>query len=185
MADMTDTRITAEEYFQLPEYKEHDLIQLIDGEVIIGMPPVLKHQRIVMTITAILLKIAHKMGGEPFVAPTEVFLDENNTYQPDLLYLTRDTKCEEDGKRLIGAPELVVEVLSPSTAKHDRTTKYSAYEKHGVQEYWIVDPAYELIEVWTQGDSGFERAGAFAPDDEFESVVLAESIDVNAIFDVS
>lgn len=185
MVQPTRTRINASEYYQLLEYNQHDLIQLINGEVIIGMPPIPKHQAIVREFLVMLTLLARKIGGEAYDSPIEVYLDENNVYQPDVLYLASDSNCTVDEKRLTGAPNLVVEVLSPGTAKFDRHEKYQAYEKHGVNEYWIVDPLYEVVEVWNIGaDDIYVRQGAFAGEDTFASIVLGESISVKAIFNV-
>lgn len=193
MAEFIQSRITADEYFQLPEYQTATFIQLIDGEVVVeggglvAMPPILKHQRLVRTIFALLLKIAETKGGEPWIAATEVYLDAKNIFEPDLFYLTTDSKCQEDseGKRLIGAPDLVVEILSPSTARYDKQQKYQAYEKHGVREYWIVDPLHDILDVWTLDAEGhFQRLGSFAGEDSFQSSVLEESISVKAIFSI-
>ena len=182
MVQPTRTRINATDYFNLADYKEHNLIQLIDGEVIIAMPSIPKHQDVVREILVLLTLIARKIGGKAFDSPIEVYLDENNVFEPDVLYLTVDSQCTIGEKRLTGAPELVVEVLSPSTAKYDRQQKYQAYEKHGVNEYWIVDPVHETIEVWTLNKDGkFERQGAYA-DDKFKSATLGEEVDVKAIF---
>lgn len=183
MVQPTRTRITTTDYFKSADYEQHDLIQLIDGEVIFDMPPIPKHQRIVREILILLSLIARQKGGEALSSPIEVYLDENNVYEPDVLYLTENSQCIVGEKRLRGAPELIVEVLSPSTAKYDRQQKYHAYEKHSVAEYWIVDPVHETIEVWTLNQDGkFERRGAYADDDSFKSVTLNENIDVKVIF---
>lgn len=176
------TRISATEYYQLPEYAQHDLIQLIDGEVIISMPPVPKHQRIVREVFFLLISISKNKGGEALSAPIEVQLDEHNVFEPDVLYLRPDSRCVVGEKRLTGAPDLVVEVLSPGTARYDRQQKYEAYQAHGVGEYWIVDPAHEVVEVWTLGAGGvFQRQGAFAGEDTFTSAVLGETVSAKAI----
>lgn len=185
MVQPTRTRITAAEYYQRPEYEEHDLIQLINGEVIVGMPPILKHQSIVGEIFFLLMTIARKLGGKAYTSPVEVYLDEDNVFEPDVVFVAPDNLAitQQDPKRMVGAPNLVVEVLSPSTAKYDRQEKYQAYERHGVDEYWIVDPLHETIEVWNIGDDAtYKRQGAFAGDDVFASTVLGESINVKDIF---
>lgn len=180
------TRLSAAEYYQLPEYQQHDLIQLIDGEVIIGMPPKLRHQYIVGKVFYLLMTIANQRDGQAFVAPTEVYLDEDNVYEPDVIYLKPDTACRSEDRGLVGAPDFVVEILSPSTAKYDRQQKYDAYQRHGVGEYWIVDPAYDVIEVWTLGEDGtFKRQGAYAGDDTFPSKTLGTDVAVKAIFGTS
>jgi Uma2 family endonuclease len=185
MAQFTPTRVRAADYFDLPEYAQHDLIQLIDGEVVVGMPPIILHQRIVMRIIALFLSVAEKQGGEVLSAPTEVYLDEHSVYEPDVLYLTPQSACNVEEKRLVGPPELVVEVLSPGTAKHDRQQKYRGYERSGVREYWIVDPAHTVIEVWTGDEGRFERIGAYGPGDTFTSPVLGEPVEVAPIFGAS
>jgi Uma2 family endonuclease len=177
-------RISAADYYQLPDYEQHDLIQLIDGEVVIGMPPIPKHQAIVGAIFFILLTIARKKGGKAYTAPIEVYFDEHNIYEPDVLYLAPDSRCSVGEKRLTGAPDLVVEVLSPSTAKYDRQEKYQAYEQHGVGEYWIADPVHEVVEVWTLDAGHFNRQGAYAGEDTFSSRILGETVNVKDIFTI-
>lgn len=182
MGQQISTHMTAVEYYALDAYEEHDLIQLINGEVYIGMPPLPAHQAIVGEILFLLLGIAKQQGGRAFTAPIEVYLDETNVFQPDVLYIAPDGVCQVEDKRLRGAPDLVVEVLSPSTAKFDRHEKYLAYEKHGVREYWIVDPLYQVIEVWTYSIEGFVRQGAYAGEEAFASTVLKQAIQVQALF---
>jgi len=175
-------RILAREYYQLSDYEEHDFIQLIDGEVMIGRSLTLKHQAIVRDLLLLLGLIARETGGTAFTAPTEVYLDVHNVYEPDVLYLTPDTECRLEEKRIVGAPDLVVEVLSPSTAKYDRQEKYEAYQQYEVNEYWIVDPVHEVVEVWQLENKRFKRMGAFANNDVFESRPLAVIVNVKDIF---
>lgn len=184
MAIQPTTRITAETYFQSDEYQVHDLIQLINGEVVIGMPPIPKHQRIVREILVMLTLLAREIGGEALDSPIELYLDEHNVYEPDVLYMSPDSNCEVKGKRLEGAPELIVEVLSPSTAKYDKREKYAAYEQHGVQEYWIVDPLHDIVDVWILQNEKFVHQGAYSIDDTFASVTLKQNVKVKTIFDV-
>lgn len=182
MSVPSTVRIQAEDYYQLPVYSQTDFIQLIDGEVITPMPPIPKHQAIVGEILFLLMTLARRLGGKAFTSPIEVYLDEYNIYEPDVLYLTPDSNCIIEEKRLRGAPELVVEVLSPSTAKHDRQEKYIAYEKHGVHEYWIVDPAHDTLEMWVNKNGTFERQGVYGKEDSFQSSILGEEISLEGIF---
>ncbi len=186
MVQPTQTRIRADEYYALPEYEQQDLIQLIDGEVVIGMPPILKHQRIVREILILLGLLARQKGGEVFDSPVEVRLDDENIFEPDVLYIAPENLsiAQQDEKRILGAPDLVVEVLSPSTAKYDRQEKYQAYERHGVREYWIVDPLHEVLEIWNLEEGRFSRQGVYADEDTFESHVLGETISLKDIFNV-
>ncbi len=74
--------------------------------------------------------------GEVFVAPLDVYLDEVNIVQPDVMWIAADSQCVEvEGRHLRGAPKLGLAVLSPSTVRHDKSTKFRLYEKHGVREY--------------------------------------------------
>ena len=182
MAIQPKVRTAAVEYFQLPEYAQHDHIQLIDGEVIVSVPPILRHQDIVGEIFAFFLVIAKKLGGKAYVAPTEVYLDEHNVYEPDVLYLVPETRAERTEKRIVGAPDLVVEVLSPSTAKFDRQEKYRAYERYGVKEYWIADPIHDVLEVWTLNNGQFVRQGAYGVNDTFTCATINETVAVKAFF---
>ena len=183
MAQPTRTRITAQEYFELPEYKEHDVIQLINGEVIIGMPPIVKHQIIVSFIMKMLMNYAEEHGGIGLTAPISVQLDENNVFEPDVMYITAENMgiISPSAKRIVGAPNLVVEILSPSTAKYDRQVKYHVYEANGVQEYWIVDPAHDTIDVYILEDDAFKRLGVFDTEDTFTLFVLGEDVRVGMI----
>ncbi len=184
MAIQPVVKITAKSYFQLDDYQQHDLIQLINGEVVLDMPPIPRHQDIVREILVMLTLIARTIGGKAYDSPIELYLDESNVYEPDVLYMSPDSKCKVKVKRLEGAPELVVEVLSPSTAKYDKREKFAGYEEHGVQEYWIVDPVYELIDVWSLDGGKFVHQGVYSVDDKFKSLVLNMNIEVKPLFDL-
>jgi Uma2 family endonuclease len=179
-----DIRITADEYYQLPEYEQHNLIQLIDGEVVIGVAAIPKHQFTVGEALFLFLQFAKQHGGKAYTSPIEVYLDKHNLYEPDVVYLAPNSRCIVEEKRLTGAPDLVVEVLSPSTAKYDRDKKFKAYEAHGVREYWIADPANAYLEVWQLKDSTFNKLGTFVAGDTFESLVLnGQTIVVKDMFE--
>lgn len=182
MVQPVQTRLSATQYYQLPEYKQHNLIELINGEVVIGIPPIPKHQRIVREILYFLTTMARQKGGEALSSPIEVYLDEHNIYEPDVLYLVLDSGCDVGDKRLTGAPDLVVEVLSPSTAKYDRQQKFQAYQLYSVPEYWIVDPVHEVIEVWVLEGERLNLMGAYDEKDTFKSHILDENVQVKPIF---
>ena len=174
-------RIDATEFLQLPE--SNQLTQLIGGEVLVSPAPLLAHQRIVGAVYQLLLRLIP--DGEVFLAPTDVYFDESNVLQPDVFWVSdQNQQCVPvDGRYLKGAPDLCVEVLSPGSARHDRTIKFLLYEKYGVREYWIADPATNTLEVWRLQDTQFVRQGGFAVKDQFDSVVLhGQAVQVNAIF---
>jgi Uma2 family endonuclease len=137
--------------------------ELIDGEAFLMSPaPGLRHQRVVGELY---FEIATYLKGrdcEVYVAPIDVRLPKageadqfvDTVLQPDLVVVCDKNKLDEAGVR--GAPDLVVEVLSPSTASRDEVIKRKLYELHGVREYWIVDPAKNQLRIFKAGSGGFE-----------------------------
>lgn len=175
----TAQRMTIAEYQMLPETNLPT--QLIDGEVIMAPSPEDPHQE-VLQATFSLVKPLLK-GGYVRFAPMDVYLDEINAVQPDLFWVS----AENDHCKLVegywyGAPDFVIEVLSPSTARLDRGKKFKLYEKYGVREYWMVDPAAQFIEVWQLVDQKFVQLGVFGPDEHFQSAVLGQVIELKTIF---
>lgn len=184
------TRMTAADYFDLPETTVY--MELIDGIVVyphwnedtMAPAPTPDHQDVIGNVYVVLRTHAKQRGGTAHIAPLDVVLSDVLTVQPDVMWRAPDSQCKRTDKRFHGAPELVVEILSPSTAKFDRQEKYHAYEQHGVGEYWIVDPVHETVEVWTLKDDTFTRQGAFAGEDTFKSATLDATVNVKAIFEV-
>ena len=177
MAEAAGIRITAAEYAQLPETTQP--MELIDGEVIELATPKDDHQKLLLNLVRILSGLIP--GGELRFAPMDVYLDDLNVLQPDIFWVSGpDSRCKlsEDGW-WHGGPDLVVEALSPSTAVRDRREKFRLYEKYGVCEYWLVDPAAHYVEVWALPD----RKGIYTIGDTFESPVLVnKTIEVKALF---
>lgn len=89
-------------------------------------------------------------------APVDVVLSEHDVVEPDLVFISRERRDRITEANIQGAPDLVVEVLE-STRRRDEITKRHLYERHGVREYWLVDPELETVKVWRAGERGFER----------------------------
>jgi len=146
-------QLTYQDLLRLPE----DLLrhELIDGEHHVSPAPALKHQRIVVNLTRILSTFvrAHRLG-EILVAPVDVLFSERDVVEPDVLYVSRAHSDRLRERYVAGAPDLVIEVLSPSSRGMDRIKKRCLFEAHGVPEYWIVDPAAETVEVYRPASSG-------------------------------
>ncbi|MBQ9346433.1 MAG: Uma2 family endonuclease [Oscillibacter sp.] len=103
---------------------------------------------------------------EPFGDKEAVFLEEDREeYEPDMMVVCDPDKVKADG--IHGAPDLVVEVLSPSTARYDKGHKKDVYEKHGVREYWLVNPADQTLEQYVLEEGRFVLRGVFAQYPEF------------------
>lgn len=180
MTQQIKVRMTATEFLRLPETNLP--VQLIDGEVVKMNTPELPHQDIVGS-TAILFKLkARELGGKAYVAPVDVYFDERNIPQPDVIWLAPDTKCEMVGtQRLSGAPDLIAEVLSPSTASIDRKKKFRLYEKYGVREYWLIDPRDQLVEVWRHEGGRFMLLDVYEVGETFTSALIG-TVEVAVLF---
>jgi Uma2 family endonuclease len=146
-------RYTYADYQQLPEGAPY---QLINGSLVMAPSPATRHQRIVAYLYRSLYNHAPDRG-EVLFAPMDVKLSDTDVLQPDLMFVS-ESRLDRIGEQVIdGAPDLVMEVLSPATAHHDLTTKKRLYEVHGVQEYWIIDPDSSTVEVHTNTDTGFTQ----------------------------
>ena len=175
----THTRISAQDYLAQPESKVP--MHLLDGEVIVSPAPSTEHQLVVGNLYFLVRSLGAQ--GKTFVAPIDVYFDEQNIPQPDVLWIAPDTNRVTIERRYIkGAPDLIIEVVSPGTEKLDRGEKFQLYERYGVREYWIANPVEAFIEVWRNVEGKFVRLGIFEDENHFESVVLKVAIAVEAIF---
>ena len=172
------TRMTATQFARLPETNR--VIELINGEVVMPPSPMSVHQRLVRRISRFIE--AHMPGGEVMLAPMDVHLDGVNVFQPDVFWLAAESQCTEHDGYFYGAPELVVEVLSPSTSTQDRREKFVIYAGAGVLEYWMVDPAAAHMEVWARQGDALQRQGIYVEGDSFTSLVLGKSLTVRGVF---
>ncbi|NOZ55325.1 MAG: Uma2 family endonuclease [Calditrichaeota bacterium] len=146
VATNTVERLTLEDYRQLPD--DGKRYEILEGELAVTPAPGTKHQRIVGNLFRLLTQFLSKgPAGEVFVAPLDVVLAPHTVVQPDLLFVSeaRANIIREDG--IYGAPDLVVEVLSPSTAERDRGVKRRLYLHYGVREVWLMDPEARTFEV--------------------------------------
>lgn len=165
--------------------------EAIDGEIISMSPsPTPKHQDIVGELTAEFKMFLRGKKCMAFSAPMDVCLfankdSEPNTIldwvQPDLLVVCDSSKIGD--KNIYGAPDLIVEVLSPSTARNDRLIKYTSYEKAGVKEYWIVDPYNMTVEIYSLEGASFIQSEILGKDDLLTATIFPElEIDLKNIF---
>jgi Uma2 family endonuclease len=181
MAQITQARVTADEYFKLPETNQR--VELLDGEIVTQMPPKHSHQRLVGLLYQLLLSLIQ--GGEVVLSPSSIRLDDENVPEPDLFWVSgSESRCKLSPDDFWhGAPDLIVEVLSPSTARYDKDYKFKLYEKHGVREYWIVDPVNQYLEVFSLENDEFKRLGVFQADHSFESPVLNnQKVELQTLF---
>ena len=148
-------KLTVADYLETPEGAAY---QLMDGELILAAAPADKHQKIILHLATRLDQFVRSRNlGIIRFAPVDVVLSDHDVVQPDLLFVSRDRDAIRTPANLQGAPDLAVEVLSPGTEGYDRGYKRELYARHGVREYWLVDPDLETIEVLTPGNGGFIR----------------------------
>lgn len=147
--------------------------------------PIPDHQDIVGNVYALLRAYSKQHDGFAHFAPIDVIFENGVTAQPDAMWRSLDSQCARMDKRFYGPPELIVEVLSPSTGRRDRTEKFDLYESQGVGEYWIVEPRDGLIEVYGRDAGSFKRLGGFAEGQAFTSPVLGEPVEVDQIFEMT
>ncbi|MBV9231109.1 MAG: Uma2 family endonuclease [Chloroflexi bacterium] len=148
--------------------------EILDG-VLYLMPPSPSpwHQKATTRLSAFLVTHIEFAGlGEVFSGPLDVELAPDVVVQPDILVVLKDNCSKIISSHIVGAPDLVVEVASPSTAKYDRRKKYNAYAHAGVREYWIIDPIKCTIEVLILEAGTYHSAGVFRGDDLLPSLVV-------------
>ena len=143
----------------------------------------ISHQEVVGNTFELFTIKTKELGGKAYVAPIDVYFDESNMPQPDVVWLAPDSKCQMVGtERLSGGPDLIAEVLSPTTAYVDRKKKFRLYEKYGVREYWLIDPRDQLIEIFQLQEGRFELLDAYGVGETFLSSLIGE-VEVGTIFE--
>ena len=141
----TAIKFNYQDYLQLPENKRYEII---DGELFMVPSPNEAHQRILLTLTTILLNYVKKNKlGYIYCAPFDVLFSEEDIVQPDIIFVSNENRKIITKDNIQGTPDLLIEILSPGTSKRDLGIKKKLYAKKGVREYWIVDPVQETIEV--------------------------------------
>ncbi len=141
------------DYLETPDDQRWELI---DGELYITPAPNDRHQEIVANLLVILHRYVRRNRlGQVRPAPRDVLLAEDSVVQPDLLFISRGRISISGMQFVEDAPDLVVEVLSPGTESRDRNLKATLYARHGVNEFWIVDPESESVEVRRLTDDGY------------------------------
>lgn len=123
--------------------------------------------------------------GKTFLAPLDVHFDEENIVQPDVIYIKRDNLGIIRDGFVFGVPDLLVEILSKSTGKRDKTIKKDLYEKVGVKEYWLTDPIYRIVEQFVWVDGKYILAATLTEQDQLVSLTVpCLTLDLGKIFPV-
>ena len=147
--------------------------ELIDGEVFVTPSPNEKHQRVLGNLFLSFSSHARPGNlGRVYIAPFDVVFGEKTALQPDLLFVSAKRLGIIGPEYVLGAPDLVVEILSPYRQSYDRVTKLEQYALYGVTEYWIIDPIAESVEIYALVGSKYELKGVFAGDDNLQTPLL-------------
>lgn len=179
----TSIKFTYKDYKNLPE-SETKRYELLGGELIMVPSPTTYHQAISRNLEYILLEFVQKHNlGFIYNAPCDVVLSDEDVVQPDIFFISKERSHIITEENISGAPDLVIEILSPATADRDRTYKRTLYARYGVQEYWIVDPDKKEVEVMTLRERGFETVAIYKKEDVLKSKLLKGlSISLSEVF---
>lgn len=180
-------------YYTAQDYAKwtfEGLFELIKGRVWKMSPaPSASHQRVCFELTSEFSNVFRRKACQVFFAPFDVYLvnegqsvaQGSTVVQPDLCVICDAQKIEEKG--CIGAPDLVVEILSPSTAKKDLNDKYSIYQEFGVKEYWVVFPFDKAITLYVLHEGSFVEHASYAISDRLQSHLFPElSFELSEVF---
>lgn len=162
MATTVHRKLTYEEFQDLPrEEVGHRQLELIDGEVFVTPAPRTIHQVAAGNLHFALRKFVQEQNlGRVLFAPYDVVFSKWTALEPDLLFIRRDRFSIITDANAQGAPDLVIEILSPSNRAYDRETKHRVYQQGGVPEVWYVDPEKRSVEILNLDPVGVYRMTA-------------------------
>ena len=163
-------KYTYADYCRTPDDERYELL---DGELIVAPAPNSAHQRVDAKLGWRLAQFVEQWGlGQVFFAPYDVVLSETDVVQPDLLFISNERSYIITPANARGAPDLAVEILSPSTAERDRTFKRALYARYGVSEYWLVDPDTRTVTVLLLDDGAFVEIARYGAGQTLTSPTL-------------
>jgi Uma2 family endonuclease len=174
---------TVDDYFAMPG--EYPRYELLEGELIELTPsPTARHQRILINLLRVL--DTHNQTfqlGEILMAPLDVVLSPRTVVQPDIIFIEEKRRTQLIGEHITGAPDLVIEILSPATGARDLNQKRKLYARSGVKEYWIVDPEDETIEIQELHGNVFSTLAIFEKNQKLSSPMFEGlAVEVEQVF---
>ena len=175
MASMQDVqpRVGYSDLLTMPD--DGRRYEIHGGQLVVVPSPLVRHQVLVGTVFRILDAYACVSGGTALVAPLDIVFDEFDVVQPDVLFFRAErAHLLQPDAVTRHAPDIVVEVLSPSTAATDRGRKMRTFARYGVPEYWIVDPIARRIEVHALEDGVYRETQVAAGDETVQSVLFPD-----------
>lgn len=186
MVELLERKITVQEFREM-EFPENDpfTYELINGILMKKQAPTSKHQTAVTKILfAFEMVVQTHDKGFAFTSPIDVFFDNNNNTQPDVLFIKKERGFLIDPNNgIVGSPDIIVEVISPSSVKTDKKDKKEMYLKFGVKEFWLVDPLYQTLSLYILNIDQYELKQELFTEGKIESTVLPElNLDLKQVF---
>jgi len=155
--------LTYEDYVLLPN--DRNRYEILEGELSVTPAPSTKHQTVSGNLFKALARhVDERHLGSLFYAPVDLILEPTSVLQPDLLFVSSARRSIITERAVEGAPDLVVEIVSPTTSRNDRVTKAQVYARHSVPVYWIIDPEQETIEIYLIEAGGYHLAATLQGD---------------------
>ena len=178
---VTTPRLTYQDYANLDGNERYELL---DGELILVASPNRDHQTVSLRLASRMLSFVDENGlGWVFEAPFDVLFTDTDVVQPDIMFISREREHILTRANVQGAPDLIVEILSPSSSTRDWRAKRELYAAHGVREYWIIDPTNRIVSVMLLQDGVLEIEQTRTEDDTATSTVLdGFSVSLDSIF---
>ena len=173
---------TVDDFLKLEE--SNTPCELINGELVMSPAPTPFHQDVTSNLNDFLRAEAKKTGGKVYFAPIDLFIDHKNVFQPDLVFISAEKKNIITNRGIEGVPDLIIEIISPSNVFTDRNRKKKVYQKIGVREYWIVDPANHTLEIYKhdQPDADVPHLYLVKEGEVSSSVLVNLKFDLKDIF---
>ncbi|MBI5789066.1 MAG: Uma2 family endonuclease [Candidatus Schekmanbacteria bacterium] len=174
-------KYTYQDYLKTPDDMRYELIE---GDLIMTPAPYIRHQRISSNLFFKMRDFTSTNNlGEVFYAPCDVYLDDENVVQPDILFVSKERLEIITEKNIQGAPDLVVEIVSEGNAYRDTIQKKRLYARFGVKEYWIVAPGEKMIEQYHLNKQGYQLIRTYYHEDHLISQELQDfTIELREVF---
>jgi Uma2 family endonuclease len=186
MVELLERKITVQEFRDM-EFPENDpfIYELINGVLMKKQAQTSRHQTAVTKILfAFEMVVQTHDKGFAFTAPIDVSFDKHNNTQPDVIFIKKERDFLIDPTNgIVGAPDIIVEVISPSSVKADKKDKKALYLEFGVKEFWLVDPVYQTLSLFILNNDQYELKQELFGEGKIESTVLPElNLDLKQVF---
>lgn len=173
--------------FHYAEFDDHDLFiyELLNGKLVRRTAPSVKHQDVVNNLSFLFnLHNKDKQFGRIYPAPIDVYFDGSNGVQPDLSFIKKDRLFIIENEDYInGAPDLIVEVISPGSIRRDRIDKKELYQRFAVKEFWLIDPQNKTVEIYIFENDNYRLHEFQEQEGKVTSIVLEGfETDIKEIF---